>query len=580
MTGKREIVTEKKPKLWLIPTVLAAAVVGVYAGFCVGAATGNTIDPNTVIAGTDVGGLTRTEAAQALAPALEKLRAESGVHITVDNGEEIAYLTYDELGAAFDAAALAEDAYERSHSGNPFVDGWGLLTASLGRTRCVQPEPVDGWQENAAALLADATGLSATDFAYEVSDDALTMVKARDGRNVDRLTLKTRLNGAEADEAGMRRVDLPYTIIAADQGDLQELSETLGGEMINASYDAETDTILPGRGAVNFNVTQAQMLLDAAAPGAQVTVPATSEQPEVSEEELKEVLFRDVLGTYTTTVSGAAGRKANVKLTAERVNGTVLNSGDEFDYYALCGPFTGANGYQPAPGYLNGKTVDMDGGGACQCSSTTYAAALLANLEIVARTAHGFASSYIGLGLDATVSGGGPEFIFRNNTAYPIKVEAIYSSNNRLTVNILGTKTDDTTVKMRVVTLSSTPYEDEVVETTELAPGERKVEQTPYTGYVVDSYREVYDGSGSLISSTYEARSNYRPRNRVTLVGVSTEPPDTPIEAPTDTPADTPTTEPPAETAPSADGEITPIEDLIDQLAPPAETSEGEVTGV
>lgn len=572
MTGKREIVTEKRPKLWLIPTVLAAAVVGVYAGFCVGAATSNTIDPNTIIADTDVGGLTRAEATQALAPALEKLRAESGVHIT-DNGTEIAYFTYDELGATFDAAALAEDAYARSHSGSALADGWGLLTATLGGTHYLQPEPVDGWQENAAALLADATGLSATDFAYEVADDALTLTKARDGRNVDQFTLKTRLDGAEADEAGMRRVDLPYTIIAADQGDLQALSEMLGGEMVNASYDAATDTILPGRGAVNFNVAQAQMLLDAAAPGAQVTVPATSEQPEVTAEELKEVLFRDVLGTYTTSVSGAAGRKANVRLTAERVNGTVLNSGEEFNYYALCGPFSGANGYQPAPGYLNGKTVDMDGGGACQCSSTTYAAALLANLEIVARTAHGFASSYIGLGMDATVSGGGPEFIFRNNTAYPIKVEAIYSSSNRLTVNILGTKTDDTYVKMRVVTLSSTPYQDEIVETTELAPGERKVEQTPYTGYVVDSYREVYDGNGSLISSTYEARSNYRARNRITLVGVSGEAAETPVETPTETPTETP-----AETEPSG-GTIIPIEDLIDQITP-AETSEGEVTDV
>lgn len=68
----------------------------------------------------------------------------------------------------------------------------------------------------------------------------------------------------------------------------------------------------------------------------------------------------------------------------------------------------------------------MVGGGACQASSTLYAAALYANLEIVQRTTHGFASDYIGLGLDATVAQGGPEFEFRNNTMYPIKVVAEY----------------------------------------------------------------------------------------------------------------------------------------------------------
>ena len=254
----------------------------------------------------------------------------------------------------------------------------------------------------------------------------------------------------------------------------------------------------------------------------------------------------------------------------------VLNSGEEFNYYDYCGPFSAANGYQSAPGYLQGKTVEMDGGGACQCSSTTYAAALLANLEIVARTAHGFASDYIGLGLDATVSGGGPDFIFRNNTAYPLKIETVYSANNRLTVNLLGTKTDDTTVKMRTEVLSKTdPPEDEIIESEELAPGESKVEQTAYTGYVVDTYRQVYDGQGNLISETYETRSRYKARGRIVLVGpaLEEEPPATeqpPVEEP---PAETPAGQPAEEPAPSeipGGVDPTPIAEQIDQLAPEA----------
>ena len=548
MAGKREITKdakEKKQKLWLIPAVAAAVIVGGYAGFCIAASVNDAINPNTLVYGRDVGGLTRSEAAQTLTPALDRLRLESGVHATLENGEDAAYLTYDELGVTFSAAALAEEAYGFGHSGNPLIDGWNLLRAALGARTAVTPEPDAGWQAGAAERIADASDLPASDFSYAVGENALTLTKARDGRDVDRYTLQTRLGDAAADESGSRYVSLPYTAIAARQGDLGALSDLLGGQMANARYDAETQTIIPERSAFNFNVQQAQMLLDAAAPGAQVTVPATAETPSVTAEELEKVLFRDVLSTYTTRVSGSSGRRANVALTAERTNGIVLNSGEEFNYFEVAGPFTRANGYYPAPGYLNGKTVDMDGGGACQCSSTVYAAALHANLEIVTRTNHGFASDYIGLGLDATVADNGPEFIFRNNTPYPIKIEAVYS-NNTLTVNILGTKTDDTTVKMRTVVLSSTPYEEEVYEDESVAPGERRVEQTPYTGYVADTYREIFDKDGNLISSTFEARSRYKTRNRIILVAPGE------LEA-SAAGGGVPGTEPPAAEAPSAE---------------------------
>ena len=595
MAGKREIVKEKKPKkapkYWLIPAVAAAVIAGGYAGFCVAASTNDAINPNTLVFGRDVGGLTRSEATQTLTPVLDRLRLESGVHATLENGEDAAYLTYDELGVTFSAATLAEEAYDSSHSGNPLADGWNLLRAALGARTAVTPEPDDGWQAGAAERLADASNLPASDFSYAVGDNALTLTKARDGRDVDRDTLQTRLSDTVADESGARYVSLPYTVIAARQGDLNALSESLGGEMANARYDAETQSIIPERPALNFNVQQAQMLLDAAAPGAQVTVPATEETPTVTAQELQAVLFRDVLSTYTTKVSGTVGRRSNVRLTAERSNGIVLNNGEVFNYYEVAGPFSAANGYQPAPGYLNGKTVDMDGGGACQCSSTIYAAALHANLEIVARTAHGFASDYIGLGLDATVANGGPDFIIRNNTPYPIKIEAIYNANNSLTVNILGTKTDDTTVKMRTVVLSTTPYEEEVYENAEVAPGERRVEQKPYTGYVADTYREIFDKNGKLISATFETRSRYKARNRIVFVapgeleaaaggdvppaepGPETTPDPTPEPVPEPAPEPTPEPEPlPSEIPGGIDP--TPIDEQIGNLGERAEGAE------
>ena len=177
MQGKRELKTEKSAgKLWLIPACLVAALAGVYAGFCIAAATGDAIAPHTVVGGQDVGGLSRTEAAWTIDSSLDALRNGSGVHMTLENGEEVAYLTYNELGVTFDADALADEAYASSHTGNVFADGWNLLTAALGRHTAVTPEPDAGWADQAAEKLAEAGGLTPEDFSYEITGhDTLTL---------------------------------------------------------------------------------------------------------------------------------------------------------------------------------------------------------------------------------------------------------------------------------------------------------------------------------------------------------------------------------------------------------------------
>ena len=46
---------------------------------------------------------------------------------------------------------------------------------------------------------------------------------------------------------------------------------------------------------------------------------------------------------------------------------------------------------------------------------------------------------------------------------------------------------------------------------------------SPYTGYKYRTYRNLYDADGKLISSAYEATSDYKARNRVILRGPAVE---------------------------------------------------------
>ena len=231
--------------------------------------------------------MTREEAVTALQKALDDMSSKSGVHVTLDGDKnEIVYRTYQQLGATFDAEELVDEAYSRSHTGSAFKDGWNILRSSLD-VGGISPEPNEGWEDKAATILAEAAALEPEDFSYELRDDSVVMTKAKDGRNASRATLKTRLGDAEPDDDGDRSIELPYTVVAAEAGDLEALNASLGGSAANASYDAKTGKIIPETMARHFDVKQAQMLLDAAEPGTQVTVPTTEELPKITAADLE-----------------------------------------------------------------------------------------------------------------------------------------------------------------------------------------------------------------------------------------------------------------------------------------------------
>ena len=105
-------------------------------------------------------------------------------------------------------------------------------------------------------------------------------------------------------------------------------------------------------------------------------------------------------------------------------------------------------GFLPAPAYVNGDVKDEIGGGACQVSSTLYAATAFAFLETVDRSCHVFPVNYMQMGTDATVTipkeGKSIDFKFRNNKNFPIKIVTDFNDEERtISVEIWGTLEDD-----------------------------------------------------------------------------------------------------------------------------------------
>ena len=286
----------------------------------------------------------------------------------------------------------------------------------------------------------------------------------------------------------------------------------------NAWYDEESGQIMEGHIGISLDVSALAESLEQAPLGGGVQLQVELLQPEVNAAALGECLFRDVLSTYSTQVGGSAVRQGNVDLSAQAVNGTVLQSGEVFDFDAVAGERTEEAGYGPAPSYLEGELVETVGGGVCQTAGTLYAAALYADLHIISRSAHTYAVDYLPPGLDAAVSWGGPAFRFENNTGYPLQIRA-WVSEGELTVQLVGTRTGEAGVEIESEVLEEIPYETRTVETADLSPGERQVVQAGQPGAVVQTWRVRRRSDGALLSRQAEAVSRYRSREEVVLVG-------------------------------------------------------------
>ena len=529
MSGKRvaqgELAQTRKKgsgAVWIALGLTAALLLGGMAAMCFYAASYDKVFPGVTLGDRSLSGLTQDELRQTLtADALL-----SGEVVITADGEELGRRTQKELGAYIKEDSLAGTAWSvgREEGGMGWVkNGWTMLTGLLGGRTSADLVVYynDGTLRQTAEEMAALFDQEQIDGSYELTEDGIYAVKPADGRTLDQPALIRAITDLDG---GAGTADAPFESVPGRDLDLEAIALELNAEPSPARYDIPTGKVVDGQIGVSLDPQAARFALDAAAPGEQIRLPADVTYPSMTAQELEAVLFRDVLGSTSTHVGGTSIRRGNVKLAGEACNGVILNDGDIFDYNAVVGKRTTDRGFGAAPAYVNGETVDTIGGGICQVSSTVYYATLLANLEIVERYAHRYAPNYITWGMDATVSWGGPEFRFRNNTGYPIRLDVTYDKKNNIKVEIVGTKTDDTYVKMTYKNLGDTPYETERIETEDLPWGTEQRKQSPYTGHQVVSYRNVYKGDGTLISSTQEAKSNYKSRNEIILVGTGGKP--------------------------------------------------------
>lgn len=238
----------------------------------------------------------------------------------------------------------------------------------------------------------------------------------------------------------------------------------------------------------------------------------------ITKEALSSIDYR-IAFFSTSFASSSSERVENIKLAAKLINGKVLMPGEVFSFNESVGERVRERGFLEAPVILNGKIDSGIGGGICQVSSTLYNAILRTGIKPIERTNHSLPSSYVALGLDATVAWNSKDFKFKNTLDYPLFIEG-YTDSKKLHVNIYSSSN----LIGKKYEISSNIYEKiksktKTVDDPKLPKGKVTVLQKGYDGYRVKVTRHTYE-NGVLIDSEVISNDIYMPVTSVINRGI------------------------------------------------------------
>lgn len=441
------------------------------------------------INGVNIQGMSKKEAAQAVEKQFEDTYKDTTVTVELD-GQQYVMNVFPMLG--IDASAEIEKAYEKGH-GNLLVRGLEWLEMKQGKAETlsydVQPTAANPDQMEE---IVQASGIqdynSMQDTTYEVTDSALVVHKGISGTRPDVEALKQQIQANVAALDFQDVISCPTAENQLTEPDFAGIAGQIYTEPVNATLDPNNGyAVVASKNGTSLDADSAKAMYEGAEENTDVTVPFIISEPEITTEKMNANLFKDTLGTYSSSAAGGtSGRIHNVGLTASICNGQIVLPGETFSFNGVVGDTTAEKGYQEAAGYQDGKVVQVLGGGECQVSSTLFSAILYTDLDVIERANHSMPVHYVPSGMDATVFWDSPDFKFENNHKYPVKIVMDMDSSDTLTVKILGTKESDYTIEPRVEQI------DDMSNVT---------------------YRDYKDASGNVVKSESVCASKYKPLN-------------------------------------------------------------------
>ena len=512
------IVEKKKSKIGIIIGIVILAVILLTLStiFAIINANSNKIVKGIFIENIDVSNLTKEEAKNVLPELAEKAKQNE---IVFKYKEMETPITYEALEVSFDIDKTVEEAYEVGRKDNIFKNNFEILKTWINGKNINLNFSFD---ENVVKQVCENINNTSEDAvvesSYYVEGDKLIVTSGKKGIKVKEEELIQTINNTiklNADSSVIIEVQIEE--VEPAEIDLEKIRSEVYKEVKDAYYTTNPFTIYPEVDGVDFDIENAKNIISEDKEEYEIPLIITKASKTV--QEIGTEAFPDLLSTFSTKYNaGDVDRTTNLKLSAGKINGTVLLPGEEFSYNKVVGERTIAAGYKMAATFSGGKVVDGLGGGICQISSTLYDAVVMANLDVTVRRNHQFVTSYLSGGKDATVVWGSQDFKFVNSRKYPIRLTATVSGGVA-TIQVWGLKEEveyDITIETKKT--ATIPYTTQYINDSSLPVGTQKVEQNGSNGSKYEAYK-VMKLNGEVVSRTLLSKDTYNAKKKIVRIG-------------------------------------------------------------
>jgi vancomycin resistance protein YoaR len=308
---------------------------------------------------------------------------------------------------------------------------------------------------------------------------------------------------------------------------IEESTKKITVEPKDAEFSIVGDkvTIVPGAVGVKVNLAKAYDDItnvcesDAAR---EIMLETKTKEPKLTTEDAEKMGIKEKVSSFTTTFNaGQTSRVHNIKTLAGSLDGNLLAPGQVFSFNGTIGPRTAAKGYREAPAIVNGELVPSLGGGVCQVATTLFNAIFFGGFKVVERHNHSFFISHYPTGRDATVSWGGPDLKFKNDTDTYILIKTKTTAGS-ITIDFYSTKRN---IKVDYKTAGPSNFRPSTTQTVNdpsLPKGVKKVVDKGFSGRDVTVYRTVTLDGETHAKDTFV--SKYAPKKTIVHVGTGAAP--------------------------------------------------------
>lgn len=539
-------------------TVTAVVLVGGYAGLA--AVRADQIPAGTTVDGTAVGGLSLAQAKAKIDAAAKKTLAQP-VTISTDKGDVqiipadsgISLDTRDSLAGLTGFSVNPSTVLRHFTGGGParaakvMVDESALKQSISLAGEKLKGAPVNPKVEfhSGAVNVVDGSagvGIDAASAARQIAAGwpAATTFKTTLGHTAPEVSdaqvqtfVDSFANKAMADpvtvKVGDQKATLTPTMVsgvlstsvkdgrlvpAVDDAALNKLLQTVAGSLVKAPVAPKIvqaadgkRTVTPGTDGYSVVTTGVGDKLIAALTATDRTLTLTTtavKAPAATTKTVGTGLMSQFVSNFPTGAHNAA-RTHNIATALARINGMVVQPGEQFSLLKALMPIDKASGYVDAPVLQGGIDVFGTGGGISQVSTTLYNATFFAGLQLDAHTAHSYWISRYPMGREATLWVPTIDNKWTNDSGAPLLIQAGIEGHAAV-IRLYGTPT------FTVTSTTGQPFAI-VPPKTQYISAPKCLSQPPVNGFKVTVTRVVKKG-GQVVRNE-SLTTTYSPADRV-----------------------------------------------------------------